>query len=265
MLAGVLALGVVLVPGMARAETPPPAEARFLTVTPDTDLIDGQTVTVTGTGFLPGVAMIVAQCRSGQTTMEGCLVYNTPAETDASGAFEEDLRLAATFFHPDGTVDCRLEACELVTGFFFGGVQAQTALAFDPDAPLLSPRAVTVTPDHDLVDGQFVVVQGTNFLPGSRVIVLQCADTDTLVQDCSNASNPFQADDDGAFVGDVRVAATIDTIAGGTFDCVATPCVMRFLIIGEERTIDVPLSFAPAPSGPPSPAAPVAVTPRFTG
>ena len=239
---------------------PPPA----LSVTPDTDLVDGQTVSVAGTGFLPGVGMLLAQCRPGQSTMEGCLVYSgTPVEADASGAFEEDLRLSATFFHPDGTVDCRVEACELVAGLFFGGVQARAVLGFDPDAPLLPPRAVTVTPDTDLVDGQVVAVRGTNFRPGSRVIVLQCADTDTLVQDCSVASHPFEADGDGAFAGDVRVASTIDTIGGGTFDCVATPCVMRFLIVTEEQTIDVPLAFAPPP-GPP-PARPVAVTPRFTG
>lgn len=243
---------------------PPPA----LTVTPDTDLVDGQTVSVSGTGFLPGVAMVLAQCRPGQATMDGCLVYNNPAEADASGAFEEDLRLSATFFHPDGTVDCRSEPCELVAGLFFGGIQARAAITFDPDAPLLPPRSVTVTPDRGLADGQVVGVQGTNFTTGAQLVVLECADTDELIEGCTlgpDGPTFVSVGDDGTFTTELAVHPVIDTLLDRSVDCRVEPCVVRAIVLDEGTVTDVSIEFASDTPVAPPPADPVAATPRFTG
>ena len=244
---------------------PPPT----MTVTPDADLVDGQTVTVAGAGFLPGTTMFLAQCRPGQPTMEGCGAYRTFAEIDGSGAFSADLRVVATFFHPDGTVDCRAEACELVVGTFFGGVQARAAVSFDPDGPLLGPPTLTVTPDERLVDGQAVQVRGAGFRPGSTVAVGECGDGDgeDPIRTCSTSgdSAPFTVDAEGTFTRALTVHRSFNTLGGGSHDCAVHSCLVRALVVDDLSTVDVPITFAPEAADGPTPATPVAATPRFTG
>ena len=60
----VVSLGVLaLAPAAAHAVGAP--EARAITVTPSADLDDGQTVTVDGTGWRPGVLVYAIECLVG--------------------------------------------------------------------------------------------------------------------------------------------------------------------------------------------------------
>ncbi len=243
--------------------TPPPT----LTVTPDEGLTDGQTVTVVGTGFLPGTTMFFAQCRTGQVTVDGCVVHQTYAEIDGAGAFSAELPLVATFFHPDGTVDCRAEACGLAVATFFGGVPARGTTAFDPDGPLAPPPTLTVTPDEGLTDGQTVTVTGTGFTDGGTVVVLECGDLGQVLDDCAvfAAAPPIATPTDGTFEVSVTVHRRFDRFSAGDHDCDLDPCVIRAFSLEDGRELDAAIAFAPEATDGPTPAAPVAVTPAFAG
>ena len=67
-LGAVVALGLVSVVGAAPGDAAPAAAVHAITVTPSTGLSDGQTVTVTGTGFTETPAVndwSVTECRAG--------------------------------------------------------------------------------------------------------------------------------------------------------------------------------------------------------
>ena len=108
--AGLALVLLTVAPGVAHAAAPP-TKARSLSVTPSTDLDDGQTVTVDGAGWRPGVLVFAIQCLAGTQTCGGG-VANRPVDTD--GTFTMELAVRAVFTAFDGTpVDCRLDACEV--------------------------------------------------------------------------------------------------------------------------------------------------------
>ena len=99
----------------------PPIAPPTLTFTPTTDLVDGQTVTVTGAGFAPGESVALVQCRGGDQDQSGAhcdlphtLVYRT---ADAEGVLLTTLtaRLLLTT-SAYGTIDC----ATVVEGCIFG-------------------------------------------------------------------------------------------------------------------------------------------------
>lgn len=241
---------------------PPPA----MTVTPDADLLDGQVVTATGTGFLPGTAMAFAQCRPGEVTIDDCVVQPTFAEVEGDGTFSAEVQLEAIFFDVGDAVDCRVEACELVVASFVGGIQARAAIAFDPDGPLRPPPILIVTPDQGLSDGQTVSVTGAGFSQGGQVVVLECGDLGEVLDDCAvfAATAPIATPVDGRFEVSLTVHRRFERFSAGAHDCDLDPCVIRAFSLEDGRRVDAPIAFAPVADGP-TPATPVAASPRFTG
>ena len=241
---------------------PPPT----LTVTPDTDLVDGQTVEVAGTGFIPGVSLALAQCAAGETDIDDCRVAGL-AEVDGAGVLSDDtdIDVATSFPTAVADVDCRVEACELVAASFAGGILARAALGFDTDAPLRPSPTLRVTPQAGLVDGQAVRVQGAGFRRGTTVLLVQCRDGATSTFDGCMPTNALVADvgPDGVVSEEVTVRAVIVPLVGGSDDCRVDPCVVRAFVVEDDLSVDAPISFAPGAAGAPPPAAPVA--PRFTG
>ncbi|MBK7167149.1 MAG: hypothetical protein IPH81_18295 [Candidatus Microthrix sp.] len=61
-------LAMLLAPAEAGAAGP----GGTITVTPATGLVDGQVVTVTGTGLPPGTELEIFQCRAGAVDESGC-------------------------------------------------------------------------------------------------------------------------------------------------------------------------------------------------
>lgn len=243
---------------------PPPA----LTVTPDTDLVDGQVVEVAGTGFIPGVSLGLAQCPAGETTIDDCRFAGL-AEVDGGGVLSDDtdVEVAASFPTTAEDVDCRVEACELVAATFAGGVLARAALAFDPDAPLRPSPTMRVRPQADLADGQVVQVDGEGFRATTTVVLVQCEDREpsTLEGCMPTDAGVVEISADGDLTERVTVRAALRPIRGGVVDCRQVTCVIRAFVIEDDVVVDVPISFAPQATDGPTPADPVAVTPRFTG
>lgn len=126
--AAALALFVVTV-----VAAPPSFAAPTVEVSATTGLSDGQTVTVTGSGFdadLKGIA--VGQCKEGFVGPTDCNLQGgaTFRNADASGAITSvTLKLAVTFGGTDCTkVQCVIGAAPLPTNASAAVVQANTAV-----------------------------------------------------------------------------------------------------------------------------------------
>jgi hypothetical protein len=151
---------------------------------PSTGLLDGQEVTVTGTGFPPGVSIGVVMCtreagrEHGARGVDACNIGHF-AQTTSS----EDGVAVATFSVRrivvlDGhEVDCASEAqrCLLGMGMISdydtsGGVLVD----FDPSVPLPDPPSATVEPARRLVDGDRVEVRVGGLTPGGSVSASLC-------------------------------------------------------------------------------------------
>lgn len=87
-----------------------------LRVSPDSALVDGQTVRTTGKGYEPQYHSLVMQCAAGSTDTLGCRPRSRPPATGDDGRLDEQVVLSASFTGIDGrAVDCRVAgACELV-------------------------------------------------------------------------------------------------------------------------------------------------------
>lgn len=156
-----------------------------LTVTPATDLVDGQTVRVEGDDWWPDGGPRLQEC---EVATRRCALQELPLDPDADGHFAVD-RVARAYFQTEqGEVNCLVSACEFFIDFV---VEVGVPITFDPDAPLLPPPTITVTPDHGLVDGDVMVVEGTGFSPGDGIYYAECAPGATYFyeRDCHPLDN----------------------------------------------------------------------------
>ncbi|MEV7419114.1 neocarzinostatin apoprotein domain-containing protein [Streptomyces sp. NPDC089919] len=90
--------------------------APTLRVDPSEDLVDGQSVTVTGRGYEPQYHPVVMECVAGATDTTGCRSRGRPPATTDQGRLDETVALSAAFTAIDGsTVDCRVApGCEVI-------------------------------------------------------------------------------------------------------------------------------------------------------
>jgi acetyl esterase/lipase len=208
---------------------PPPT----VTVTPDEGLADGQPVTVTGSGALSD-GVDVVQCTAQPTGASDCDRDTTGFATVLQGGFELTHQVFAVITtESTGRVDCReAERCTLVVASQLDTWDdtAVVSLAFDPEAPLLPPPTVTVTPAQNLVDGERLHVEGRGFVvsPYRQYVQLYECAPDPSVSRCQRLSDFFSVPlDEGGFAVDVPIAARIRT-PDGLHDCRTSvgPCLI---------------------------------------
>ena len=269
-----------------------------VTVSPSTDLVDGQTVTVTGADFVAGQGVYVQLCATPEGTpgtaagrATSCypeqdgdhVVWVTPI--DASGTFSTPLTVAETFVDADEeTVDCSVEgACGIfVRRDHNGGTADYSQDAFAPIAfgdgdPVVSdPAALSADRTTDLDPaGDTVTVTGDDYRPGDPVFVALCdaAVPNFAACDFANVAEvtPATADaaralgDPGSFEVELQVRA-----AFGDTDCTAlTTCALQTWSVSgtnPDAEATVPVSFAAAASVTPTTVAPnpYATTPYST-
>ena len=249
--------------GLVSAPTGParPAAAAVaapvLAVDQPRDLVDGQQVTVTGTGFAPGAQVAVHQCRSAPVGPVDCdLGTVMTAAVDAAGGFQISHQVFVLMNDWEGQVDCRIApGCVLAAGVSFDGGTSVVAapIAFDAGAPLLPPPSVTVTPVDGLVDGRMVTVEGHGFvhresdsiLPASgapTVALFQCGQGLTEPEpgedppppipfvDCRpGPTDRVEVDEDGSFRTEIPLSARVlGENSGELFDCrtAEQPCLL---------------------------------------
>lgn len=152
-------------------------------VSPSSRLHDLRPVTVTGTGFTPGVAVFVQECAVESALLLTSCDYTNSRSITAGFHGEFILtfsarRNIAAVVYPTGVAntDCATKAgvCELVVQ----GSQSQdpttTALAFNPRVKAVPP-GISASPRTNLGDNQNIRVQLRGFVLAEPVTVIECA------------------------------------------------------------------------------------------
>src|SRR5690349_1694640 len=103
-----LAALLALWPVAADAGAP---RASTLTVTPNADLVDHQTVAVTGTGWGRRRPIQVQQCEAGSTSRHDCAYREGWADTDQQGRLTGELDVAVLLQTRREILDCRVVDC----------------------------------------------------------------------------------------------------------------------------------------------------------
>lgn len=245
--------------GGAATDTRAEEASRSITVTPDSDLVDGQVVTVDGTGFADDGITGIFQCAKAMG-LDGCdfssvVIFNPNADT-----FSREVRVDAILHTEAGDIDCRthVHGCRLAANDRPSLANAaKTDLHFDPDGPLEPPPTLTVDPATDLVDGQVVQVTGSDARPDEYLLLAQCpAGATELYEQCQNFSE-IHAESDGTFAQAYPVVAVLqpsyylegkreDVLPPDPVDCRVEACE---LLVAADDQLDragrVSLSFDP--------------------
>jgi hypothetical protein len=188
---GALALGGLASLGVATASAATPA----ITVTPNTALTGGETVSVVGSGYTPGLTLFAIECLATATSITGCDTASaTPVTESATGTFTQPF-IVVTGTVGSGT--CGTTSTDL-TCIVEVADQAQTNTAAAPitfatpvatttttTPPVkIGPRRFHVAPVKNLRNGSKVRVSGTGFKPGDQVYVIECLATSTSEAGC---------------------------------------------------------------------------------
>jgi hypothetical protein len=146
------AVAVVAVVGSAIVVTAGEAwAAPAVTVSPDTDLVDLQEVSVDGEGFTPLAFVGIVQCEAAAATPDGCDLSNVATtDVDAAGAFTGALftvrRIITTA--NGGDIDCASAPCIVVAANAADfGESVGAPVSFDPNVPPTPDLVVEVTID----------------------------------------------------------------------------------------------------------------------
>lgn len=201
------AVGAMLVPASPAAAAAPSITATWATQSLGLLVQDGDTITVTGTGFPASTGVAVGECSTVTGGAADCDTDPTGGgiglgQTDANGAF------TATFVARTETLGSA--SCGAGDSCF---VVATT----DPTAP--NPNTNTaatdlpfdrlqISPRTNLKTGQLVNVVGGNFKPNGAVYVSQCTSTDQAQaqQKCDlSGFTQYTADANGDFTDQFKV------------------------------------------------------------
>jgi hypothetical protein len=171
---GVLALVLAAASlcGVAKAgATSTPA----LTITPNTGLKNGQSVTVTGSGFAPGDSVFVVECLATFTSDADCNKAGaTPATVADDGTLPSTaltLTTGAVGSGACGTTTSNLNDCVVSVANAAGADAATGPITF---APLTVPRSLVVRPSTGLRSGESVKVSGAGFVADEHVRIIEC-------------------------------------------------------------------------------------------
>ena len=188
-----------------------------LVVTPAEDLVHGQTITATGSGFTDDFLQF-SQCAAVGDGPETCIWLPGFAEPSPAGTFTAEVRVSAFVPTPAGEVDCRDPdaPCVLVASSSRpdSSRAGRAPLRFDPDTPLPPPPSITVTPSTDLAEEAALTVAGTGFggLDRSSVDLSVCQ-TGTARCD-ETVGSWIEPAADGTFTTAITVAASFRTWDG---------------------------------------------------
>jgi hypothetical protein len=226
----------------------PAFAARGVTLTPNTGLVELDSVTISGTGFNPSVE--VGYCQGiddGSPSASDCGSSVGFTSTSPAGDFSAQ-QTVRRFIHVPSlgrTVDCASESCAIGAAETSDvvGTAIFTPIEFAPAPPPPATRgAITVSPARPS-DGQQVTVAGTGFRPNANIEILQCV---TGAQDPTGCSPNFTtavADGAGAFSAAYIVSRFVSPPGASSVDCQpAGRCVMA-----AAETVDIPGTIVTAP------------------
>jgi hypothetical protein len=119
-----VALALVALAGVGAPSSPAAAQTAepTLVVTPSSDLLDGQTVLVEGSGFLPDTTAYIVLCPAGVTDGFDCDLQDFPpaVTTDNAGSFTRSVVVSRDIIGQVAgqptALDCAVDACKLMAG-----------------------------------------------------------------------------------------------------------------------------------------------------
>lgn len=237
------------------APIPPPPT---ITVAPNSNLGYRQAVRVQGSGFTPGVNLVVEECAltAFPDAPTLCAGSGAPVAADQQGALDTTFAAHRIVFGGfSSSVDCAagLYTCVIAVGelgeFDPSNLlgTASAPVRFDPNSVPPPPPTVVVTPSRRLVDGQLVAVSGAGFSPNASVGLALCKPGPLSYSDCDiSRSVVVPADGNGGVATKLAVHAQLQT-NNGVVDCTAAPgaCVLGVANLADpviENSL-TPLSF----------------------
>lgn len=184
---GIAAITMVLGGLGAYGITAASAAGPAITITPNTALTAGQTVSVVGTGYAPGLTLFAIECLASATSITGCdLATATPVTESATGTFTQPFKVVTG---PVGSGTCGTSASDL-TCIVEVADQAQTNSAAAPitfalpvtttttttttPPPTKKPRKFVVAPVTNLKNGSVLHVSGTGFKANEQLYAVEC-------------------------------------------------------------------------------------------
>jgi hypothetical protein len=190
---GTLILGGLTSLGVATASAAGPS----ITVTPNTGLVAGQAVAITGSGFMDNEAVYALQCTAAAASEADCdLSTATPGTTSATGTLSMNFSVitGAIATTTCGTSSTDLANCSIVVGAQPPATdQALATITFALPSPTttttappvkIGPRRFHVAPVKNLKNGSSVRVWGTGFKPHDQVYVVECLATSKSQAGC---------------------------------------------------------------------------------
>ncbi|HMJ13821.1 MAG TPA: neocarzinostatin apoprotein domain-containing protein [Polyangiaceae bacterium] len=150
-------------PGTQSSDLKPPPSGPRLTVAPNTDLLDGQAVQVTASGFAPNSELLLAQCFG---SFPGECTGTQRSLTDATGSFQGAMNVARFFDWPSRgrTLSCAAPG-SCVIGVLVGTRTVQVPLTFR-DIPIAKG---TIRIESPVNAGELITITGSGWTPGGRV------------------------------------------------------------------------------------------------
>ena len=196
-----IAMGALIVGGFVTlGVTSASAAGPSIVATPSTALANGQSVTVTGTGFLANETVYALECTVGATSELGCDVSTASvATTSATGTFTTAVTVVTGTVA--GTTTCGTTSSDLANCDISVSTnpptadQASTPITFALPSPTtttttttppvkIGPRKFHVAPVAGLKNGSKVRVWGTGFKPSDQVYVVECLATSKSQAGC---------------------------------------------------------------------------------
>lgn len=230
---GSAAVAVMLGASSCTPPMPPDtgSDGETVTVTPNTDLEDGQEVTIRGSGYSPNAPVGVIQCKVPAAGYEDCSGRTAHSlSTDANGHYQISYNITRILRFGNGREhDCAVpDSCYLVSVYphgFYG--RAAAPLNFEPG------RAVSAWPNVALTDQQEIQVKGYGYGAHASVGIVQCPKVDPWIDRCDGrTATSFNADADGNFTTEMTVYKVIKDAHGTETDCsVPDSCVVAAVYV----------------------------------
>lgn len=211
-----------------------------ISVVPGNGLVDGQQVTVSGSGFTAKTNLAIVMCGSESVGLSdpsnACATDDNASyvTTDGAGDFSTSYGIHRSITTPKtGVIDCaaRPGRCRLGVGGVTSRKGIAAALTFRSDLPALAAPKVVLKTTGQLSDGSAVTVVGTGFGARRQVGVHQCLTTNDCEGDAILAN--VTTDAAGGFTAVVTVHEKINS-AGDEAWC-STSCLL-FAAVQPEPT-----------------------------
>lgn len=157
-----------------------------ISISPSVGLTNNQEVTITGTGFAPNQASLVAlECVETATSIAGC---NTtaldPITVSATG------QVTSTFYvatGPIGNGTCGTSAADATCLISIGSTATNSVVAYASINFATGP-GVAASPSTNLANGASVSITGSDFAPGDSVYAVECLETATTEAGCDTGT-----------------------------------------------------------------------------